>query len=143
MTAADLPGVLAIERTSFSSPWSIQCFQSELSSHYAYPIVVWQPEEPRVLGYLCSWIVLGECHLLNLAVHPERRRRGLATHLLDFLFRICRRKSVHDYYLEVRRSNTVAISLYRKHGFTMCGVRRGYYTDTREDAIVMRRRDRW
>ncbi len=142
MTAADLPYVLAIERSSFTSPWSMQCFQNELSSAYSYPIVMCQTdEEPRILGYLCSWIVLEECHLLNLAVHPERRRTGIASQLLGFLFRICRRQRVREYFLEVRQSNSVAIALYEKHGFTKCGIRKGYYSDTHEDAIVMRRRD--
>jgi len=143
MTRSDLPAVLAIEQNSFPSPWSIQSFQNEISSAYAYPLVIWQVHSPRILGYLCSWIVLDECHILNLAIRQGHRRKGFATHLIECLFRICRHKSVHRYYLEVRRSNVVAISLYEKHGFRRCGFRKGYYSDTGEDGLIMQRRDYW
>jgi len=96
-----------------------------------------------ILGYLCSWIVTDECHILNLAVHPRYRRTGLASQLIEFLFRICQRKKIAQYSLEVRISNAAAISLYQKHGFMICGTRKGYYSDTGEDSLIMQRRGYW
>jgi len=136
---SDLDEILSIENVSFPSPWSRWAFQSEIHAPHAYPFVLVDGGAPRVLGYLCSWIILDECHLLNLAVHPECRRMGAASKMIDNLLRFCRAKEVERFYLEVRMSNEHAITLYQKFGFHVCGVRRGYYSDTGEDAFIMLR----
>jgi ribosomal-protein-alanine N-acetyltransferase len=140
MNEPDIDAVLSIERTAFPSPWSRQAFENEIRTDYALPLVLCKPHPPLIIGYLCAWTVLDECHILNLAVHTAYRRQGLASLMLDHLFRLCTAGEVSRFYLEVRETNDQAISLYRKHGFRVCGVRRRYYTDTGEDALLMARR---
>lgn len=139
MKKSDLKGVLSIEKASYRLPWSRQAFESEIRSRHAHPIVISQPRTPGVLGYLCCWIVQDECHILNLAVHPAFRRMGFASRLIQSLFGLCRDRRIGRFFLEVRASNDNAISLYRKSGFEVCGVRKRYYPDTGEDALIMRR----
>jgi len=91
----------------------------------------------QIVGYLCFWLVEGETHILNLAVHPERRRQGIASRLLRWGLDYCREKGAREITLEVRRSNYKAISLYRRFHFEPRGVRPRYYGDTGEDAVIM------
>lgn len=140
MMEKDLDEILDIEQVSYRTPWSRQAFESEIRALHAYPVVLGQPEPPSVLGYLCCWRTLDECHILNLTVHPSFRRMGFASQLIDHILEVMRREGVLDYFLEVRVSNEGAISLYRKYGFKVCGVRRRYYADTGEDALIMQRR---
>ena len=134
LTYADLPQVVAIERRSFSTPWSLAMFVLELSkpSGICLAAVV----EQELVGYLvCSRYDL-VWHVMNVSVDPDRRRRGIASALLGALF-----ERVGDpggqFTLEVRRSNQGAIELYERLGFKSAGVRRRYYADNGEDAIVM------
>ena len=143
MREADLEAILAIETASFSSPWSRSAFDNEMRAIYAYPLVITQATPPYVLGYLCFWMIMDECHILNLAVHPSFRRVGIASSLIGRLLEICQHKRVRECYLEVRVSNKLAISLYQKFGFLQCGIRKRYYSDTGENALVMRRRIPW
>ncbi len=140
MREKDLDEVLAIERASFPNPWSRTAFEGEIRSRHAYPVVILHRPASRVVGYLCYWIALDECHIMNIAVHPAYRRMGLASRLIDHLFTVCRRKGIHHCFLEVRVSNERAISLYRKYGFEVCAIRKRYYAQTGEDALVMRRK---
>ena len=99
--------------------------------------------EGKTLGFMIYWMVLNEMHLLNLAVHPDYRRTGIATMLVTHLIDIAQKEKILDIFLEVRVSNKKAQLLYRKFGFKPIGIRQKYYTDNGEDAIVMcRRRDR-
>ncbi|MEW6440929.1 MAG: ribosomal protein S18-alanine N-acetyltransferase [bacterium] len=139
MEESDLEEVLAIERVSFPSPWSQWAFRSEMQNPHSRPLVLTRAAAPCLIGYLCSWIILDECHILNLAVHPSLRRRGAASRMIDHLLRYCLEIGTSRYYLEVRVSNQHAITLYQKFGFHVCGVRRGYYSDTGEDAYIMHR----
>jgi ribosomal-protein-alanine N-acetyltransferase len=91
----------------------------------------------RVLGYICIWLVNGEVHILNLACHPDFRRHGIATSLLKYSLLFSIQKGVKKAFLEVRECNHEALSLYEKYGFEPIGIRKGYYSDTKEDAIVM------
>lgn len=140
MTVEDLDEVLPIEQASYRTPWSQPAFESEIRAPHAFPLVLGQPDPPLVIGYICSWRMLDECHILNVAVHPSFRRMGLASQMIDHLLEICREGGTLHYFLEVRESNEGAISLYRKYGFKVCGIRRKYYSDTGEDALVMQRR---
>jgi ribosomal-protein-alanine N-acetyltransferase len=140
MTEEDLEETLAIEQASYQTPWSRRAFENEIRAPYADPLVLGQSDPPLVVGYVCSWRTLDECHILNVAVHPSFRRMGLASQMIDHLLEICRKRRILHYFLEVRVSNEGAISLYKKYGFRVCGVRKRYYVDTGEDALIMQRR---
>ena len=140
MRESDLDEVLYIENTSFLSPWSRCAFENEMRAVYAYPMVLSRNATPGIQGYLCFWILSDECHILNLAVHSAWRRQGVATRLIGHLLDVCKLKKILACHLEVRDSNQVAKSLYRKFGFRHQGVRKKYYGDTGEDAWIMKRR---
>ena len=135
----DIEKVLAIERLSFSHPWSPYAFKQELRNSFShlYCIKVLEAGEEKLVAYLCLWIVKDEGHVTNIAVHPTYRRQGLALRLLDFAEEMARKKGATDLRLEVRRSNQAAIEMYKKKGFQIAGVRRGYYYEEKEDALVM------
>lgn len=137
MAERDLDAVLEIERESFPTPWSRGLFAKELDLPFARAFVAQEKDSGKVVGYLCFWLVDQETHILNLAVHPHRRRQGIGTRLLTFGVSYCRRQGLQRMTLEVRRSNLRAISLYRNFRFQPQGVRRKYYTDSGEDAILM------
>ena len=137
MTEEDLDGVMEIERQSFPTPWSRGLFERELVLSYAHAFVAVEFPTGPVLGYLCFWLVEGEAHILNLAVHPERRRQRIASRLLRYGLDYSRQKGAEEITLEVRRSNYKAIALYRSFHFQPQGMRRRYYSDSGEDAIIM------
>ncbi len=139
MTAGDLDEVMEIERQSFRSPWSRGLFERELAIAFSRVFVAGEFPEVGILGYVCLWLVTGEAHILNLAVHPERRGEGIGSGLLAHAVDDCRRNGIQEITLEVRRSNYPAISLYRNFQFLPMGVRPRYYRDNGEDAILMRR----
>ncbi len=137
MTEGDLDEVLGIERVTFPSPWSRALFERELVTPFARSFVGLWKETGRVAGYLCFWLVDQEGHVLNLAVHPQHRGQRIGSLLLGFGVDFCRKQGVQLITLEVRRSNYKAISLYRNFQFQPQGIRRRYYTDSGEDAIIM------
>lgn len=139
MRAEDLDQVLAIERASFTMPWSRSAFLYELEQNRVARCWVVR-DGPRVVGYLCTWEVADELHVTNIAVHPELRRRGTGRHLLSTALADARRRGFRHVVLEVRPSNTEARTLYESFGFKVVGRRRGYYYDTGEDALVMEAR---
>ena len=130
---SDLPGVLAIERRSFKTPWSLAMFVLELSKPAGICLGI--TVGGRLVGYLvCSRY--GEVwHLMNVAVAPEQRRRGVATELLERLFELAGGDA--RFTLEVRTSNAAAIQMYERFGFRPAGHRRRYYHDNGEDALIM------
>ncbi len=136
MRESDLDGVLAIERASFVTPWSRANFLHEMRDNpYAWNVVV--REEGRVLAFACLWIVDEELHVNNIAVAPGARGAGLGTALFRFILREASARGCRRGTLEVRPSNLVARRLYERFGFRPVGVRKGYYADTREDALVL------
>jgi len=137
MTYQDLEQVLEIETESFPRPWSRGLFEKELLTPFARSLVAAEVSSGKILGYLCFWVVGQETHILNLAVHPQYRRRGIGGLLLRQGLEDCRKKGVELITLEVRRSNYKAISLYRSFHFQPQGIRRRYYTDSGEDAVIM------
>jgi len=136
MSLADLDGVLEIENTSFASPWSRRSFLYELLENQRAVYLV-AKEGDWVAGYIGMWVIFDEGHITNLAVRPELRRRGIGSRLLDELTAIARARGVLALTLEVRKSNLDAQTLYVKHGFLSSGVRRRYYRDNNEDALIM------
>jgi len=127
-----------IEKRSFPSPWSLWCFLTECANPRS-TILVAGPPPPQpweTWAYIVYWVVADEMHLLNLAVHPARRRQGIARALLTEALARVRTQGVVVVWLEVRPSNAAALALYRAFGFEEVGVRPGYYSDCGEDALV-------
>lgn len=137
MTEEDLDEVMQIERRSFLTPWSRALFERELYMPFAKACVAREIPPNEVVGYLCFWLVGGEGHILNLAVHPDRRGQGIGSHLLRYGVNYCRKQGAQEITLEVRPSNYRAISLYRNFQFQPQGIRRRYYSDSGEDAVIM------
>ena len=134
LSYADLPQVIAIERRAFPTPWSLAMFVLELSKPSGICMVALV--EGRVVGYLVCSRYDVVWHVMNVAVDPEQRRRGIATAMLEHLFAQAD-KPGEQYTLEVRTSNDPAIALYEQFGFESAGVRPGYYHDNKEDALIM------
>ena len=130
---SDLPQVIAIERRAFPTPWSLAMFVLELSKPSGVCLAA--IEDRRIVGYLICSRYADVWHLMNIAVDPPARRRGIATALLDEM--IARAGDDAAYTLEVRPSNSSAIALYERFGFRSAGTRRRYYQDTGEDAVIM------
>ena len=137
MRPEDLDEVLAIERASFTMPWSRGAFLYEMQQNRVARCWVAREDDNHVAGYLCLWEVADEVHITNIAVRPDRRRRGLARNLLGGILEEARQRHLRQVVLEVRPSNTEARTLYESFGFRVVGRRRGYYYDTGEDALVM------
>jgi ribosomal-protein-alanine N-acetyltransferase len=139
MRPADLDEVVAIERASFTMPWSRSAFLYEMEQNQVARCLVGR-DSGRVIGYVCLWEVADELHVTNIAIHPRQRRRGFARRLLASILDDGRQRDLRVVVLEVRPSNAEAIALYESFGFRVIGRRRGYYYDTGEDALVMEAR---
>jgi ribosomal-protein-alanine N-acetyltransferase len=165
MRVADIARVMEIERQSFPTPWSPAAYRYELrhnpNAHYLVvraALVVdeavdaedgsWRlrlqqllapraPSSGRLLGYVGFWLVAGETHISTIAVHPDARREGLGELLLTQVIDLAQEQEAEFVTLEVRESNVAAQRLYEKYGFQRTGRRKRYYTDTREDALIM------
>jgi [ribosomal protein S18]-alanine N-acetyltransferase len=129
----DLPSVIAIERRSFPTPWSLAMFVLELSKPSG--ICLAAEDSEGLIGYLVCARYDDVWHLMNVAVHPDRRRAGIATELIERLFEDAGPDA--RYTLEVRVSNGPAIKMYQRFGFRSAGRRRRYYHDNGEDALIM------
>jgi ribosomal-protein-alanine N-acetyltransferase len=134
LSYADLPQVIAIERRAFPTPWSLAMFVLELSKPSG--ICLAAAREGRVVGYLICSRYDTVWHVMNIAVHDGMRRERIATALLGRLFERADQPG-EQYTLEVRPSNAPAIALYERFGFRSAGLRRGYYHDNKEDAVIM------
>jgi ribosomal-protein-alanine N-acetyltransferase len=134
LTYADLPQVIAIERRAFPTPWSLAMFVLELSKPSG--ICMAALRDGRIVGYLICSRYDTVWHLMNVAVDDSLRREGIAGALLERLFEQADRPG-EQYTLEVRASNLAAMALYEKFGFRHAGMRRGYYHDNQEDALIM------
>ena len=133
---ADAPALVAIERRCFGDPWSEASFREALASSWNFVLVA---EASRgVSGYLVGRETGGTGEVLNLAVAPEFRRRGVGEALLEAGLAAFRQSRVDEVFLEVRESNTSARALYARHGFRPVGQRSAYYRNPKEDAVVLR-----
>jgi ribosomal-protein-alanine N-acetyltransferase len=133
----DLDAIERIERESYPTPWSRSMFASELAKPTSLSLGAFDTASGALLGYLIISRYVDAWHVMNVAVTPSHRRRGIARLLLDRLFEVTSTDERRGYTLEVRVSNDGAIKLYEALGFKARGVRRGYYTDNREDALIM------
>ena len=131
----DLDAVETIERKSYPTPWSRSMFDAELRKPSSLALGAFTADE--LLGYAFVSRYVDAWHVMNVAVANAYRRRGIASALLERLFDVTATDPKRGYTLEVRVSNTGAIRLYEQLGFEARGVRRGYYTDNREDALIM------
>jgi ribosomal-protein-alanine N-acetyltransferase len=135
LTTAELGPIERIERRSYPTPWSRSMFASEIAKPSS--ICLGAFENGDLLGYLIISRYVDAWHVMNIAVDPDYRGRGVARALFDRLFELTAGDDTRGYTLEVRVSNQEAIRLYDRLGFRSKGVRRGYYTDNREDALIM------
>jgi len=135
LSAGDLEEIDAIEQRAYPTPWSRTMFASELAKPTS--ICLGAFEGDQLVGYIINSRYVDAWHVMNVAVDPDFRRRGVATRLLARLFELTEHDGRRGYTLEVRVSNAGAITLYEQLGFERRGLRRGYYTDNREDALIM------
>lgn len=136
MTLDDINSVLEVERLSFFTPWSEKAFTLELTNNKnaLYKVI---KDGDKVIAYGGVWLLFDEGHITNIAVHPAYRGSGLGNTLLKDIMESSRKENISSMTLEVRESNIPAINLYKKNGFKSVGKRKGYYQDTKEDAIIM------
>jgi len=127
--------ILDIENRSFKSPWSQKAFESEIKKNTSHLWALVSGE--RIMGYVCFWMFAMEIQIINIAVHPEKRRLHYGYLLLSKIIEESQNHGIREIWLEVRPTNHQAISLYEKIGFKEIGRRPKYYTDTNEDAILM------
>jgi ribosomal-protein-alanine N-acetyltransferase len=136
MREEDIDQVLEIEHSSFATPWSREAFYNELNMNKFAVYIVLEVDQ-KVVGYCGVWVVIDEAHVTNIAILPEYRGRKFGEALMQNLFDVARTMGAKSMTLEVRVTNYVAQALYRKFGFQKGGLRKNYYTDNQEDALVM------
>ena len=140
MNIDDITSILKISLLSFPEVWSRDSLEKEmLENKFARYLVA--IADNMIVGYGGMWIIIDEAHITNIAVHPEYRSIGIGTTLLVGLLEACKKEAVTGMTLEVRRSNLIAQSLYKKLGFAEEGFRKAYYADNKEDAIIMWKHD--
>ena len=137
MKAVHVPQIAALEKLCFADPWSEMSIASELENIWSYWLVA--VCEDQVVGYIGSQSSIDESDVMNVAVHPDWRRRGIAEKLIIGLVDALKSRGSHALLLEVRASNSPAISLYEKLGFQQVGVRKNYYRNPKEDALILRK----
>jgi [ribosomal protein S18]-alanine N-acetyltransferase len=148
----DIDAMTELDEICFSSPWSRASFEAELTTNrLAWYLVAeelhelqsasedaaTEDEDSRIIGYAGLWAIEDEGHITNVAVHPDFRRKHLGSILVGMLIDETKKEGLKRFTLEVRASNRAAISLYEKFGFVSAGVRKGYYEDNNEDAMIM------
>jgi ribosomal-protein-alanine N-acetyltransferase len=137
MTGEDLDEVLSLERQAFPSAWSRGSYERELRNTNSYYYTA--RREGALAGYVGLWVVLDEAHITTIAVHPDYRRRGLGSHMIQLAMDLARRHGAGVLTLEVREGNHPALEMYRKLSFQQTGFLPRYYGDTHENAVVMRK----
>jgi ribosomal-protein-alanine N-acetyltransferase len=136
MREEDIDQIVNIEKLSFATPWSKESFYNELNKNQFATYVVIEDSE-KVIGYCGVWLIIDEAHITNIAILPEYRGRKLGDALLAKVITTVKEMGAKSVTLEVRVTNTVAQNLYRKFGFENGGIRKNYYSDNQEDALVM------
>ncbi|MBM7655732.1 ribosomal protein S18-alanine N-acetyltransferase [Neobacillus cucumis] len=136
MREEDIDQVLEVEHASFTTPWSREAFYNEIHNN-KFAVYIVLEEDNKIIGYCGTWIVIDEAHVTNIAILPEYRGKRLGDALLSKLISVAREMGARSMTLEVRVTNHVAQSLYRKFGFQNGGIRKNYYSDNQEDALIM------
>jgi len=138
MEEKDIAAVLEIEHLSFPAPWHESTFRGEIQHRpISFPLVVVHKTVGRVIGYVIFWIIGEDVQINNIAVHPDFRGMGIGERVMRSVIEEVRFRGARLITLEVRPSNTAALALYKKLGFKMLGIRKGYYSIPPEDAIVL------
>lgn len=135
MTIDDVDEVYKVEEDCFVDPWSKDSIRKELKNDLARYLVA--EIDDKIVGYVGVWFVVDEGHITNVAVHSDYRGKKIGDRLVKEMVELCKENNLVAMTLEVRTSNTVAQNLYRKYGFKMGGIRKEYYSDNKEDAIIM------
>lgn len=135
ITKHDICGVLLVERECFSDAWTEKMFLGELESEHT--VYLKAEEDGRVIGYAGAWCVAGDADITNVAVHSHYRRKHIGEMLLERLIEELIQKNADNIRLEVRKSNIGAIALYEKAGFKQIDIRKNYYQDNKEDALIL------
>lgn len=136
MVMTDVDGVMAVEHDSFLTPWSRSAFEEELAQNRLARYIVAE-ENGAIVGYAGTWLVINEAHVTNVAVSSQRRREGIGRLLMQNLMELARENEMESMTLEVRVSNAAARHLYQQLGFVEAGIRKNYYTETKEDALIL------
>lgn len=135
MNSSHIKGVFEVSNLSLSESWNIDSIEKELSNNLAKYIVALDFD--KVIGFVGMWTIFDEGDITNIAVHPDYRRKGVGNLLIKNLISLCKEININSLTLEVRKSNIPAKSLYIKHGFKEEGLRKNFYKDPKEDAIIM------
>ena len=137
MAQCHVPQIAELEKNCFNDPWSENSIASEVDNRLSHWLVALEGE--KVVGYVGSQTVLGETDMMNIAIHPDYRKLGIATELINSLIQILKDRNSHSLMLEVRESNEAAKNLYSKMGFELVGIRKNYYRNPREHALILRK----
>ena len=135
MTSKDIDGVFKVEKNCFEDYWSKDAFKKELTNDVARYLVAKIGD--KVVGYVGIWFVMDEGHITNVAVHEDYRGQKIGDKLIQSLVKLCKESNIVSMTLEVRVSNVVAQNLYKKYGFKLAGIRKEYYSNNKEDAMIM------
>lgn len=135
MKLKDIDGVFEVEKNCFEHHWSKDSLKNELSNDKARYLIA--KIDNKVVGYIGIWLILDEGHITNVAVHSDYRGKKIGDKLVKEMVELCRENMITSMTLEVRVSNKVAQNLYKKYGFKISGIRKEYYSDNKEDAIIM------
>ncbi len=131
----DIHGMHAVEKSSFRTPWSYEAFEENFFNLYS--VYVLAETEDKIIGFGGMQVIFDEAHVMNVAVLSDFRRQGVADSMLKLMQKEAKERGASIMFLEVRSSNAPARALYEKNGFTAAGVRKKYYSDNGEDAIIM------
>jgi [ribosomal protein S18]-alanine N-acetyltransferase len=141
MQPEDVDQVYAIDVLSFSLPWTKRSYLFELTENYTAASwvaeVISETSQPKIVGMVVTWFIIDELHIATIAVHPDHRKQGIGRRLLAHAILHSSYKGANFVMLEVRRSNHTAQALYERFGFKVIGVRKNYYSDNNEDALLM------
>ena len=140
MKESHAKGVYELSKECFAIPWTLDSISNELNNPLAKYVIAQDLSTGEVIGFVGVWIIAGEGDITNIAVSSKYRKKGIASNLLIKLFDVCKTFNCEDITLEVRASNTPAQNLYKKFNFKEEGIRKGYYSDNGEDAIIMWKR---
>ncbi|MCL6601619.1 MAG: ribosomal protein S18-alanine N-acetyltransferase [Paenibacillus sp.] len=136
MKVEDIPHIMIIEREAFTMPWTEEAFRNELTHNHFAKYMVMELQD-QIIGYAGLWAIVDEAHVTNIALLEVFRGRKWGERLLEELMKTASYLGMKSITLEVRVSNQIAQNLYRKKGFRSAGTRKGYYSDNREDALIM------
>lgn len=140
MNETHINGVYELSKECFATPWTLDSINNELNNSLAKYVIAQDSSTGDVIGFVGVWIIAGEGDITNIAVSSKYRKQGIASNLLIKLFEVCKTFDCNDITLEVRYSNVPAQNLYKKFGFKEEGLRKGYYSDNGEDALIMWKR---